>query len=678
MKKLIITLIIIIISLGAFAQSKRISRDLNPNLSGSTNTGVNANNQSFGGDNKGNKLGQGKDTPMSTADSARLLIKPRMTLWVWEHEGVYKTLSKRDTTIDNAHNYSPVFLKSISNTYTSNIVSPYISNIFIDRDTRTSNQFLKVYDAFLTRPEDFKQRNTTTPFTELLYKTGGSKVFGENYLKITHCQNITPFLNAGIHYNYLTGGGSYMHSKSTVYDFSFFASYEKDRIVIDLFTNNNLGSFEENGGIADPSFIRDTTINAESIAVKLMYPETNFYNKNLNLKAQYNIGKAKQLTIGKDTSVYYPLKTVYSYQKEDNFRRFSEKTVVEDYYSSNYISDENTLDENEYLKYNQSLKLVWNEEHKSIKPGIYAGLKMIDIQHTYNKEVEAADAIVKSTGLESKEKFNTSYFEGGIFKRDSGKINYDINTSIALSGSYSDEMFINANIDYNINANNSLCFKAKYSNKAPDFNLQYYFSNHYKWKNKFNYEKNIQLKGSYINKKANLEIGIAANRLNNYIQFGLDTLPTQNKESIEILTAYIQHKLKLGKFYFLNKVYLQHSSSDEINLPKIALYASYYYKTYLVNNALLLKIGADLTYNTNFYAPSYIAATNSFYRQNKEKFGNYPKIDLVVDVKIKRMTIFIKYEHLSNHFAKNDYFINSYNALNPATLKYGLRWIFND
>ena len=45
-----------------------------------------------------------------------------------------------------------------------------VSNIFINRNTRTNYNFLKVYDAYLTRPEDFKQTNTTTPFTELNYK----------------------------------------------------------------------------------------------------------------------------------------------------------------------------------------------------------------------------------------------------------------------------------------------------------------------------------------------------------------------------------------------------------------------------------------------------------------------------------------------------------------------------
>ena len=62
----------------------------------------------------------------------------------------------------------------------------------------------------------------------------------------------------------------------------------------------------------------------------------------------------------------------------------------------------------------------------------------------------------------------------------------------------------------------------------------------------------------------------------------------------------------------------------------------------------------------------------------KNDLEAYPKIDLFANFKIKRTTIFIKYEHLSQYFGNNNYFLNSYYAMDPATLKYGLRWVFND
>lgn len=669
MKRLISTLLIIILSLGAMAQMNPGSR----NLRGNVNSG-----QSFGGERGGDKLGGDKNKSMTAADSARLLIKPKMILWTWSHDGVYKNLSKRDTTIDYFHIYNMNVQNYISSTYTGNICGPHISNIFINRNTRTNYNFLKVYDAYLTRPEDFKQTNTTTPFTELNYKTGGSKVSGDNYFRVLHTQNISPFLNAGIHFNYLKGNGSYMHNKSTIYDVAFFGNYEKDRLAIDFFTNNNIGSFEENGGIEDPTFIRDTTINSEDIPVKLMYPESSFQNINIKATAQYNIGKAKEIVSGKDTSNYYPIKLVYSFQQDYNTRKYGSNVLKEGYYNHTYIKKDTTLDRNEYHNFNNAFKIVWNEEKNSLKPGMYAGLTSTSGRYEYYNERANTDPTKLSSFSINKNKFSTQYLEGGIFKRDSGKMNFDINAKLAFTGTYSDERFLNASIDLNVNENNTFAFEGHYSNKAPSENLQYYFSNHLKWDNNFKYEKDIQFKARYINKKADFELGLVANQLDNHIQFNSDSTIVQYSDKINIYTAYAQHHLKIWKLHFVNKLYFQKTNSDLIDLPKLTLFSSYYIKGYLFNNALLAKFGAELRYNTKFYAPNYNVAISSFYSQRDEKFGNYPKVDLVLDLKVKRMTIFIKYEHLTYHYGNNDYFLNAYNAMEPAMLKYGFKWIFND
>lgn len=645
-----------------------------------------------GGSNGFNRNGQikeGEKETMSAADSARLLIKPKMDLIRWMHNGVYKKISKRDTTIGGTHIYNPNFNKSISNTYLSNVMSPHISNIFIDRGTRTEYQFLKVYDAYFNRVEDHFDVNTTTPFTSIEYKTGGSKAHGENLLKVLHTQNISPFCNVGINYNYFSGEGSYMHNNSKIYDFAAFTSYEKDRVAFNFFINNNIGHIQENGGLEDPKYIRDTTMSAENIPVKLLFPETDFYNINIKTSAQYNIGKSSEIILPKDTVKYYPFKVTYSFQHENNQRKFRESTLTKDYFEHNYISDEKTSDKNSYIHNQHSARFVWNEKLRSLKPGIYAGISSSEKRYTYlaespftnsnitNPELGSTEAI-KSTYSSQERNLKTQYLEGGIFKQDSGKINFDFNAKAAIAGDYKDERFLNADFAYNINTNNTLAFAGKYSNKAADYNLNYYFSNHYKWNNDFKYEENIELKAKYLNKKLNLEIGGAINKVRNYIYFGLDKLPKQHNKEIRINTAYLKHKFKIWHFHIENTLYYQESDSEIINLPDLCYFGSYYYKGYASNNALLFELGANLTYNTKFYAPNYNVATNSFYRQNQEKFGAYPKFDLFANLKIKRMTIFIKYEHLTYHFGNNDYFLNSYYPMDPATLKYGFRWIFND
>lgn len=688
MKRLITTLLISILSLGAMAQFNELSTNLKNGRTSNTRNSNGSNTGSNGFSRDGKIKEDGKDK-MSAADSARLLIKPKMDLSRWMHNGVYRKLTKRDTTIDGAHIYDPYFNKSISNTYLSNVMSPHISNIFIDRDYRTENLFLKVYDAYLNRPEDHLDVNTTTPFTLIEYKTGGSKTHGENCLKVIHTQNINPFLNVGINYNYFSGDGAYMHNNSKIYDFAAFASYNKDRLSLNFFINNNIGHFQENGGIEDPKYIRDTSMRAENIPIKLQFPETDFNNSNIRTTIQYNIGKESEIILPKDTIKYYPFKVTYSFQSESNERKFRESSLTEDYFDNNYISDTKTSDKNYYSYKHHSTRFVWNEKMKSLAPGMYVGASIKEKKYTYFSESpfpnantlnpEFGDSKTLKLQYSTKNRLErTSYLEGGIFKQDSGKINFDFNAKVGIYGNNKNEKYLNADFAYNINANNTLALSGRYSNKAPDYNLNYYLSNHYKWNNNFKDEGNIELKAIFLNKKLNLEIGVTRNKLINHIYFGLDQLPTQNDTEININTAYLKHKFKLWRFHFINKLYYQSTNSTDIDLPDLCYFGSYYYKGFLSNNALLFELGANLSYNTKFYAPSYNVATNSFYRQDQEKFGDYPKIDLFANFKIKRMIIFIKYEHLTYHFGNNDYFLNSYYPMNPATLKYGFKWIFND
>ena len=55
--------------------------------------------------------------------------------WQWERNGVYKREVALDTLMDGIQNFNTIFKKNISNTYLGNFPSPYLSNIFITRET---------------------------------------------------------------------------------------------------------------------------------------------------------------------------------------------------------------------------------------------------------------------------------------------------------------------------------------------------------------------------------------------------------------------------------------------------------------------------------------------------------------------------------------------------------------
>lgn len=72
--------------------------------------------------------------------------------WQWERNGVYKREVALDTLMDGIQNFNTIFKKNISNTYLGNFPSPYLSNIFITRETVQDFYPLTQIRAFLFKP----------------------------------------------------------------------------------------------------------------------------------------------------------------------------------------------------------------------------------------------------------------------------------------------------------------------------------------------------------------------------------------------------------------------------------------------------------------------------------------------------------------------------------------------
>ena len=90
--------------------------------------------------------------------------------WQWERNGVYKREVALDTLMDGIQNFNTIFKKNISNTYLGNFPSPYLSNIFITRETVQDFYPLTQIRAFLFKPEDatFQYDNPFHPI-EIFY-----------------------------------------------------------------------------------------------------------------------------------------------------------------------------------------------------------------------------------------------------------------------------------------------------------------------------------------------------------------------------------------------------------------------------------------------------------------------------------------------------------------------------
>ncbi|MGL5682923.1 MAG: putative porin [Marinifilaceae bacterium] len=601
--------------------------------------------------------------------------------WQWKNDGVYKQIIPLDTLPDGIHNYNYIFKKSISNTYLANFPSPYVSDIFMLRGDDESFYQLSSVRAYLFKPVDMLNFNTTTPFTQLWYSSGGGKGKNETMLNVWHTQNITPFWNAGFRYNLISSDGRYMNQKSKAYNLSFFTSYERERVAINFFINQNNGHFNENGGVADKAFVRDSTDEkAENIPVKLGQGVKNVYrNFNANLMAQYNIGREKEKVVNNDTTYTYPFRAVLNMTVEDNMWRFRENTVYPDFFNNTYIDESQNVDVTDNMIMRVAGKLILNE-HPRFRgiPGVYAGAT-----YEYDKyhQKVSYDFNTKLTEM-GNFTHNNLFLTAGIFNLDTTvRLNYNVHGALSVAGSYIGNFQIGGFVQHAFNRAKTsyIHAEADVSLRTPDPFFSRYISNHFIWENDFKDTKRIDISGKYVNTKTRTELGIGLNNVFGYVYLDTLALPKQENSGIMVTSAWVKQNFRAGRFHFDQTLYWQSSSNkDVLDLPMVAVYSHNYYQNAFFKDVLKFQIGFDMFYNTAFYADNYQPALMQFYNQRQEKTGNYPKFDVFATFGIKRATFFVKYEHLNYLFTNGEYFSALDYPINPAMVKFGLRWNFYD
>lgn len=617
---------------------------------------------------------QERDT--TTAEDTEEKVPHHRRTWQWAHDGIYRKEIALDSSFDRLHNYNYIFRQSIANTYLGNYPSPYESDIFILRAPTEDFYALTNVRAYLFKPTDALEFNSTTPFTQLNYFTGGGRGKNETFLDIWHLQNITPFWNAGFRYNLISGDGRYMNQKSKAYNFSIFSSYERERWIVSFFLNQNNGHFDENGGVADKKYIRDTTLNAENVPVNLSNVRNSYRNFNFYTLVQYNIGNRKQISLPQDTLYTYPAKALFSVTVEDNVHRFKEKSVNLDFFPHTYIDSVSNVDLQSNRSYNFTSKLVVNEHPKyTYLPGIYAGLDVKYLDYTQRTSLDT----IHNKG---KSKYFGTWLTGGLFNVDTNALfNFDANAKLCLVGDYIGDFEIQGFLKQSFNRSHTSYIKidALVESKAVNHFFSKYIGNHDIWETDFKNIKTFTVEGRYIQEKLRTEVGIGWTNILDYVYFDTASMPQQTSKALMILTAWGKQKFRAGHFHFDQTVYFQKSTQEDIlSLPALAVYSHNYYQNAFFKQALKFMIGVDLFYNTKFYADNYTPSSMQFHNQREEKTGGYPKLDVFLNFRIQRADLFLKYEHVNYYVTNGEYFSALDYPINPGMFKFGIRWNFFD
>ncbi len=612
---------------------------------------------------------------------------------------------KVDTTINDFQIYHPELKQSITVQSLGNLGCAYQSHDYFSRvETGDGFIFLQNYYDYGIWANQFKFYDVTKPYTLLEYgQWFNNRPNGETWLNVFHTQNINKNLNFGFFYNSIASQGQYLNQEAKVRNLGLFSRYNNDRYDYWLSLGTNKFDIEENGGLPQPSDIENPDLKPENLAVWMDGASNEIKNLSAVFSHQYKLGSWKEVQ-----------------EKDEVFEQFIPRVAIQHIFevsSSKRVFTE--IDPNPYFNYTGSLGDVYyyGEGHVPYINGVVgteespatrdqSGMNRVsnrfylkfveapDRKYTFGKNAFIGNDIVKVNfprqalaqgdsvlGMTQKDDYSNTFIGGTIYRTEGKFWNWSGTGKYYIQGRNFSDFELSATIDKPIIiAKDTTLFKiyGEMANRTPNYFLDHYYSNHYKWENSFDRIYNLTLGASFDSPGLRLKAGANYRIVNNYVFMNEQILPEQASSEFSVFQAYIQKDFKAGGMNFKNKVQLQETTTERyLQVPQLVIYNSSFYEGVL-SKVLFYQLGFDVRYETKYYADYYSPATGMFYLQKNEKIGNYPWIDAFLNLRIKRTRFYVKYSNMATLFMEGGYFTTPYYPAQIATASFGLSWSFYD
>ena len=196
---------------------------------------------------------------------------------------------------DTSYNYHfydyPFLRKDVNATWLGVAGSPLQYYNYFNRRSDERVEFYDALESWSFSPRTLPNYNSKTPYTELAYfgtLLAKDEKESDN-LHIFTTQNITPELNFGILYDRYGGGGMLENEETINKTFAVNTNYLGKKYMMHAGYIYNRVSRDENGGLQDDTFIRDTTVDSRDIRVTLTDAHSDLKKHTFYLEQQLRI-----------------------------------------------------------------------------------------------------------------------------------------------------------------------------------------------------------------------------------------------------------------------------------------------------------------------------------------------------------------------------------------------------
>ena len=598
-----------------------------------------------------------------------------------------------DTVFSLFHRYRLTDKYSPVNATLGNYGLPFYQLNFFDRINDPDKFLYANYYPVMWIPERAMFMNTQVPFTELSWTFAGPRQTSEQTFRIKHSQNVNRFLNFGLIYDIIYSLGQYNYQRADDKNFTLFSSYTGDKYKMYFSAGINTITSFENGGIADLSQL-GVQSNTRDVQVNMGEPNTAanlIKNRSLLLVQRYTIGykpSAATDSTGLKKGGFFGLSGTFSHLLaiEGNKRTYSDNSAASGFYDTVFIIRPGVLStfdslSSRFIKNTVRFDFTTDESRKFRLGG---GVGIRNELFRYSQIVPTFDTATYADTVVWRRSNNA--LVGKLFNNIGDKFRWVVNGELFLSGYRAGDFNANGAITKSFDFKKgraSWIINGGLSNRQPSFWFQQWSSNHFVWNTNLKKEFRINLgtNFSYPARKADLKFNYTI--IDNYTDFDTTAHPSQHSGGLSVAAVTISKELRAWKFHLAGDVIIQQSSNRQVlDLPFVTFRSAGYFEHLFrfasTGGSLNTQLGADVTYHTGYHPYAYMPATGRFYRQDLITTGNYPFINIFLNLKVQRTRIFVMFDHVNAGLMGYDYVMIPSYPMNVRMLRYGIAWTFYD
>ena len=609
----------------------------------------------------------------------------RYNVWKIKERTGERYIVKPDTLL---YNYQQTTLpdgNSVAMGYLGNLGSPVISKLFFDRGE--GSQFF-FYDAYYPYNMDVDKQlffNTRIPYSRINYQRSGSNMNKEERLETRFTMNFNKHLNFGFDLDFINAKGFYASQAAKQNNFSAYGNYLSDRIEVHAYASQTSATNYENGGITDSTFITnpeliEQSFNSQDIPTRFVNTWNRVKTKQYYLSARYNLGYNEPTLTPGDKKFVPVASLILTSRYKDQYRRFlSYDTARVTLPDGNVVGKIDTLYSNNYYKSAVDDSTRFSTFKNTLALSMREGFRdWVKFGLTVFVEHESRNFNLLDTVADGRYRHNEQTTTiGGILSKQQGKhLRFNAEADLGVLGENLGEFRLNGNVatSFSIAGRDAnLIGEAYIKNLKPKFLERQYHSKYFWWNNSFDDTRRVYIGGKLVIPFTKTTLSVGVENIQNLVYFDQASLPSQESENIQVVSARIDQDFKFGIFNWNNSIVYQTSSNEEaIPLPTLSAYSNLFLKTKIVDE-LTLQLGVDAHYHTEYYAPGYEPALLQFYNQREKKVGNYPIVTGYANMHLKQMRFFVMMYNIADMvISKPNYFSLPNYPVNPTLFKLGV------